>query len=159
MIVSLLILIGITIVTHLAVHYFLFDLLAAPFNVLYYKITNGEYKWNLIFYFLCLVLVAGFSYLFLGVVSSYLSWITIRHPNSLFMKIAAITFASGIVSRFKDKSRQMTLQDISYSYIPSVYAAPYISLVVFIFSIGLLLFPELMVRFWSWAPFVNSVNS
>jgi len=155
MIVSLLILIGITIVAHLALHYFLFDLLAAPFNLFYYKVTNGEYKRNLPFYFLCLVLVAGFSYLFLGIVSSYLSWTTIRHPNSLFMKIAALTLASGIVSRFKDKSRQMILQDISYSYIPSVYAAPYISLIVFVFSVWLLVSPELMVRFWPWAPFVN----
>lgn len=100
-------------------------------------------------------MIIVFSYLFLGLVSAYLGWVTTRHPDSLFMKISAIVFATGIVSRFKEKWRKMLIQDISYNYIPSVYIAPYISPIVFIASIALLVCPELINKYWSWAPFVH----
>lgn len=158
MVLSLLILVGATVILHVLVHYFLYDLISAPFNITYYLVTYGSITSNVqkrtwLFYFMGLLMVIVFSYLFLGIVTAYLSWVTIRHPDNFFMKIFAVVLATGIVSRFKEKRRQMLLQDISYNYIPSVFIAPYIYAVTFVISVILLVFPHLLNKYWSWAVF------
>lgn len=137
MFVNFLILFVVSSVLSLVFRFFLYDILCLPFNGVYaYFSAKGDQVKQIVASNIGAFLVLMvFTYLFSGIVASFLSWAIIKHPDSDFFRISSIAISLGVPYSLRNASLKGVKLDPSSAIIPSIYASFWIPYPVFVISI------------------------